>query len=77
MLEGGSHAFEDLAIQFAFGTLHDQLGRLTALRRSLPDDSRQTRDITAERHHASLHESVLDLGGDPRLLRKERVRLLC
>ncbi len=76
MLERGQHALQHLTVKLPFRTLDRELRRLSAFRGRLSDDPREARDVPLERHHACLHETILELGRNPCLLSQQRVRFL-
>src|SRR5690606_20804919 len=59
VLERRKHAVENLPVDLAAAAFDDQLGRLAGFACRLANDAGKPRDVTLERHHASLHEPFL------------------
>ncbi len=76
MLEGRQHALEHLPVDLVVLALDEELGGLAGVGSRLTDNAREPRDMPLERHHPRLHQAVLKLGRDSRLLSQQRLGLV-
>ena len=76
VLQRCRHAFEHVAIHFAFGVFDDELNVLAQLLGNLTNDAFQARQHLFERHHARAHQAFLQLGVDTALLLQQVFRVL-
>ena len=75
VLQRRNHPLQHLPIEFRGGALHRKLRPFAGIVRRLPHQSRQALHVALEGHHARAHQTVLQLGDDPRLLRQQALRL--
>ncbi len=76
MLERRQHALDHLTVELSLGPFDRKLGRSARIGAGLAYDSRQARHVALERHHARLHEAVLDARRHARLLGQQRAGLI-
>ena len=76
VLERRQHRLEHLPVDLVALAVDDELRLLAGVGARLTHDALQARHVPVERHHARLHEAVLQIGSHARLLRQQRVGLV-
>ena len=76
MLERRQHRLEHLAVDLVGLSVDDEVRLLAGVGTGLPHDALQPRHVPVERHHARLHEAVLQIRSHSSLLGQQRVGLV-